>query len=122
MDETATERRRKRIVEHTVEGFTNASAAIMFGNTIESIIKDKIGKQKFYQYIGAPDTMLAITPEWIGPTILKTKFTALADDAMAEFICDQLNRIVKIHNDAHRASIKVTGKLIRGKPQPQYIG
>ena len=118
--ESATERHRKRIVEHRVEGFSDAQSAIVFGNTIEQIIKDKIGKQKFSQCIGTHDTSLAITPAWIGDTVLKTTFLELADDAMAEFICNQFNKTVKIHNDAHKASIRAT-KVVRDKPQPQYL-
>ena len=120
--ESATNRHRKRIVEHTIDGFTNATAAIVFGNTVEQLVKDKIGAQKFRQSIGAPDISLAITPEWIGPTVLKTTFLELKDDAMAEFICAQFNQTLKTHNDVHRASIKVTSKVVRGQPQPQFIG
>ena len=119
--ESATERHRKRIVEHTVDGFSNAQSAIIFGNTIEQIIKDKIGAQKFNQQIGAPDTKLAITPEWKQETVLRATFLELADDAMAEFICHQFEKTLKIHNEVHRASLKTT-KLVRGKPQPQFIG
>jgi hypothetical protein len=120
--ESAANRRRKRIVEHTIDGFTNASTAIIFGNTVERLVKDKIGAQKFRQYIGAPDISLAITPEWIGPTVLKTTFLELEDDEVANFICDQFSRTLKTHNDVHRASIKITSKIVRGKPQPQFIG
>ena len=120
MTETSTERHRKRIVEHRVEGFTNAQSAIIFGNTIERIIKDKIGAQKFRQYIGSPDTKLAITPEWKQDTVLKTTFLELNDDAMAEFICHQFNKTLQTHNEVHKASLKATN-VVRGKPQPQYV-
>ena len=120
--ETDTERRRKRIVEHWVEGFSSAESAVIFGNTIERIIKDKIGAQKFRKYISTPETPLTITSRWVGDTNLKTVFLALADDAMAEFICNEFANMLKIHNDVHKASIKITRKVVRGKPQPQYLG
>ena len=120
MTESATERHRKRIVEHTVDGFSNAQSAIIFGNTIEQIIKDKIGEQKFRQFIAAPDTSLAITPDWVGDTVLKTTFLELADDAMAEFICHQVEKTLKTYNEVHKSSLKAA-KTVRGKPQPQFI-
>ena len=119
--ESAADRHRKRIVEHTIDGFTNAPAAVIFGNTAAAVISDKIGPCKFRQCIGSPDTHLAITSEWIGPTVLKTTFLELKDDGMAEFICDQMSQVAKHYNDAHKASIKITGRVVRGKPQPQYI-
>ena len=120
--ESAADRHRKRVVEHWIEGFTNAQTAITFGNTIEQIIKDKIGNDKFRQYIAAPDTILAITPEWVGPTVLKTTFMELKDHNMAEFICDEVKRAAQFYNEAHKASISITDSVVRGKPQPQYIG
>ena len=120
--ESVADRHRKRIVEHTISGFTNASAAIMFGNTVERIVNDKAGHHKFRQSIGAPDTLLAITPEWNGPTVLKTTFLELPDDGVAEFICYQVSLAMKNHNDVHKASVTITSKVVRGKPQPQYLG
>ena len=122
MVESASDRKRKRIVEHTIEGFTNAQSAIVFGNTVERLVTDKIGKQKFRQSIGAPDIKMAITDRWTGPTVLKTNFLELQGDDMANFICHQISKSLKIHNDVHRASLNVVSKVIRGKPQPQYIG
>lgn len=119
--ESKADRLRKRIVEHTLTGFTNARAAIVFGNTVEMIVTDKIGQRKFRQYIGAPDVNLAITPDWIGPTVLKTIFLELNDNDMAEFICNEISQAAKHHNDVHRASVTITNKIIRGKPQPQHL-
>lgn len=120
--ESAADRHRKRIVEHTISGFTNASAAIIFGNTVERVINDKAGHHKFRQCIGAPDALLAITPEWTGPTVLKITFLELPDDGIAEFICDQVSLVTKNHNDVHKTLVSITSKVIRGKPQPQYLG
>ena len=122
MVESAADRHRKRIVEHTIEGFTNAQTAIIFGNTVEKLVTEKIGAQKYRQYIGSKDTSLAITPEWTEETVLKANFLELKDDDMAQFICDQFSKSMKIHNDVHRAHLKVVNKVIRGKPQPQFIG
>jgi hypothetical protein len=120
--ESAADRHRKRIVEHTIKGFTNAQAAITFGNTVERVILDKIGDQKYRQYIGAPDTKLAITPEWLGPTVLKNTFLELKDDGMATFIREQTKLVTESYNEAHKASISIVSSVVRGKPQPQYIG
>ena len=122
MGESSTECRRKRIVEHVIEGFTNAQSAIIFGNTVDRLVKDKIGKQKYRQQIGALDVKIAITDKWTGPTVLKTSFLALDGDEMAQFICAQFSKSLKIHNDVHRASLRIVDKVIRIKPQPQYIG
>lgn len=120
--EATTDRRRKRIVEHTISGFNSGENAIIFGNTMEQVVADKLGNQKFRQYIARPKSILAITPEWVGPTILKTTFLELKDDAMAQFICAQAKETLKIYNDVHKAKLKITKEVVRGKPQPQYIG
>jgi len=120
MVESATDRRRKRIVQHTVDGFTNAQAAIIFGNTVNKLVNEKIGACKFRQHIGARGTGLAITEGWTGPTVLKTTFLELDDDK-AHFICDQFNQVLKIYNDVHRAHLSIADKVIRGKPQPQFV-
>lgn len=119
--ESAADRKRKRIVEHTVAGFTNAPSAVIFGNTVDRIVTDKIGKRKFRQYIGTPDTTLAITSQWNGPTVLKMSFLELPDDGMAAFICDEISRTTKHYNDVHKTSLHIASKVVRGKPQPQYI-
>ena len=120
--ESAYDRLRKRIVEHTITGFSNAKEAVVFGNTVERIVIDKVGYQKFRQQIGAPGTSLAITPEWISDTVLKTTFLELPDNNIAQFICDAMKRAMKTHNEVHRASLRVANEVIRDKPQPQFIG
>jgi hypothetical protein len=120
--ESAADRRRKRIVEHTIKGFTNAQAAITFGNTVERVILDKIGDQKYRQYIGSPDTKLAITPKWLGKTVLKNTFLDLEDDVMASYVCYQMKQVQESYNEVHKTSISIVSSVVRGKPQPQYIG
>jgi hypothetical protein len=120
--ESSADRRRKRIVEHTISTFSNADSAIIFGNTVEQIIKDKVGPVKFRQYIGAPDTSLAITREWTSDTVLKVNFLEVKDQEVAAFICDEIKKTVQSYNDVHKSSISITKSVVRGKPQPQYIG
>ena len=120
MVESATIRKRKRVVDHTLTGFKSANEAIIFGNTVEMIINDKIGSQKFRQQIGSPDTKLAITNEYNGETVLKTKFLEIKNQNTAKAICEQLKEAVKAHNEVHHASVKAE-EIIRGKPQPQYV-
>lgn len=122
MIESAADRRRKRVVEHTISGFDDANEAIIFGNTVEKIVKDNIGKQKFCQFIGAPDTLMAITPEWTGPTVLKTTFLELKGNDTAQYICEKMKLAVKVHNESNRKSAKILKEIIREKPQPQFIG
>jgi hypothetical protein len=119
--ESSADRRRKRIVEHTIDGFTNAQTAIIFGNTVERLVNEKIGVQKFRQYIGSKDTSLAITDTWVGETVLKTTFLEL-DEPKAFFVRDQMGKTLKTHNDVHKAHLRAVKSLTRGKPQPQFIG
>lgn len=121
--ESAYDRRRKRIVEHRITGFSSAQEAITFGNTVESLVEGKLGKVKFRQGIGAPDNpAIAITEAWTGPTALKTTFLEFTSDEAAQFICAQMQRALKEHNRAHSASARIANELIRDKPQPQTIG
>lgn len=120
--ESVANRRRKRIVEHVISGFTSANQAIIFGNTIERIIIDRIGRQKFRQSIGAPDTLIAITSDWQGPTILKTTFLELEGDEMAQYICKAMKNTINAHNKTYRASVRILKEETRMKPQPQTIG
>ena len=122
MTESAADRRRQRMVRHTVEGFDSADNALIFGNTIEKIINDKIGKHKFRRWIDSPETTIAITKNWNGLTTLHTSFMGLIGDEAAQFVCEQMSKTVQIHNNVHRAAIKITDHLVRVKPQPQYIG
>ena len=62
--ETASIRKRKCIVEHIISGFQTAKQAIDFADTIESVVAVRTGRQKFRQFVGSPDTRLAITPQW----------------------------------------------------------
>lgn len=121
--ESAYNRRRKRIVEHRITGFESAQQAIIFGNTVESLVQERLGKVKFRQGIGSPDNpSIAITEGWVGPTALKTTFLEFTGDEAAQFICAQMQRALKEHNEAHSASARIANELIRDKPQPQTIG
>lgn len=120
--ESAYDRRRKCIVEHTLAGFTSATQAIIFGNTVEHIVKDQAGAQKFRQYVAAPDTLIAITVDWQGPTILKTTFLELKDEAIAQYICTAMKKAINAHNLTYRARVRVLKEETRMKPQPQTIG
>jgi hypothetical protein len=118
--ESSADRRRKRIVEHTIDGFINAQTAIIFGNTVERLVNEKIGVQKFRQYIGSKDTSLAITDTWVGEVVLKTTFLEINGED-STFILNQVSKTLKTHNDLHRANIRIVKALTRDKPQPQFI-
>lgn len=122
MVESAYERLRKRIVEATVSGFTSARDAITFGNTVEKLVADKAGIQKYRQQIGAPDTILAITPEWEGATVLKMTFLELRGTELAQHILKIIRKTATVHNEVHRGRVRIDREIIREKPQPQTIG
>lgn len=120
--ESASERKRKRIVEHVLGPFDNAWEAIRFGNTVESLVDERLKKTKFRQSIGAVDTSLAITKDYMGDTMLKTVFLEIQETEGAKYICDQLRYTVKIHNESYAGRVVVTSETILDKPQPQFIG
>ena len=120
--ESASNRKRKRIVEHVISGFRTAPSAVTFGNTVEAIVADKIGQQKFRQYVGRPRSPLAITQDYLGDTVLKTTFLELESNDMAQFICSTMRHVAESHNEVHKASIHIDNETIRGKPQPQFLG
>jgi len=120
--ETANTRKRKRIIEHTLGPFDNAFEAIRFGNTIESLVNEKLGTTKFRQSIGALNTPLAITKDYIGDTMLKTVFLEVQGNDAARFVCEQLRYTAQVHNDCYSGRVMVHDELIRAKPLPQTIG
>ena len=117
--ESAYDRVRKVIVETTVAGFTTADEAVRFGNTVQTAVEEKT-PVKFCQFIGSPETAVAITRWWQGETCLKMTFMEFSGNDTAAFICDTVKRMIKAHNFVHRASISLSGEVVRGKPQPQF--
>lgn len=119
MTESAYQRRRKVIVEHIIAGFDNAHEAVVFGNTIEYSVTEKTGQLKFRSYLGSPDSIIAITGEYLGKTTLKTEFLDVGDQA--PFINERIKSLVDAHNTHNRADVKIQKQITRGKPQPQSI-
>ena len=121
--ETASERKRKRIVEHIISGFRSAREAIIFGNTVEGIVEEAIGPRKFRHQIGAPGSNIAITEDWVGPTVLKTMFLELDHQNMAVFIVECIQKTTKAHTEVHpQSALRIEHETVREKPQPQFIG
>ena len=121
--ETVEERRRKRIVEHIIGNFRTAKEAIVFGNTVDAVIRDKTNLEiKFRQFVGSPDTSLAITEDYTGETVLKTHFLEIPDQNTAMFICEELKGALSAHNQVNGADVKVMNEVVREKPQPQRLG
>lgn len=116
--ESASERRRKHIVEHYISGFNTAEQAVIFGNTLEMAVAEKDKKYKFKQYVGAG--IVAVTPEYTGETTLKTEFLEVYL-GLAQFIIEHTERMVTAHNEIHGADLKSTRVLIREKPQAQSV-
>jgi hypothetical protein len=121
MSETVSTRRRKRIVEHIVYGFKSAHDAIQFGNTIDMLVTDAIGRQKFDQQIAAPGTSMAITMHWVGPTVLKTIYLNLESQEMSVFITGLMKSTIGRYNKEYNAELKIAKELVREKPQEQRI-
>lgn len=115
MSETLDTRRRKRIVEHVVSGFNSGQHAADFGRAVNKMVTKKVGKQKFQTSIAAPNTKMAITERWVGPTILKTIFLDLKDQQVAIFITEGMRRTIRENN------LKLEQEIVREKPQPQSI-
>lgn len=117
--ESACDRARKVIVEVTLAGFQTADEAIVFGNTVETAVRERT-EVKFRQYIGSPDTKMAITKWWQGETSLRMTFMEFTGNDTAGFICDTVKRMINAHNSVHEASVSLSSEAIRGKPQPQF--
>jgi hypothetical protein len=122
--ETLDTRRRKRIVEFIIAGFNNASEAIRFGNTVEQLVNEKVYDKfdlKMQQQIATPNSKIAITRQWLGPTTLKLIFLDVPHQTAAWFIVEQTRKTVSTHNEVHEASAEITHELVREKPQPQSL-
>lgn len=121
--ESVADRRRKRIVEHVIMYFDDAQAAVIFGNTLSSIVNKEFDSPvKYAANIGAGDTVMSITEHYSGPTALMTMFLEVSGDAQAQHICKVVRRVVESHNQVHGDDIKVASEVIREKPQPQTVG
>lgn len=117
--ETATERKRKRIVEYEISGFPIAQKAVIFGNTVEALVKRDIKPVKFRQYIKG-ETNLAITENYPGETTLKLTFLELEQDT-AHAIMDKVKNTVRLHEETHGDNLTIDEEILRGKPLPQSI-
>lgn len=115
MSETLDTRRRKRIVEHIISGFNSGQQAADFGRAINKMVTKRVGKQKFHASISAPNTKIAITEKWHGPTILRTIFLDLKDQQVAIFITEGMRRTIRENN------LKLEQEIVREKPQEQFI-
>lgn len=116
MNETLDTRRRKRIVEHVISGFNSAQQAADFGRAIKKMVdKQNIGYYKYQTSIAAPETKIAITERWRGPTVLKTIFLDLKDQHVAIFITEGMRRTIRENN------LKLEKETVSEKPQPQFI-
>lgn len=122
--ESASIRKDKRIVEHVITGFPTAKEALTFGNTVNEAVKLEIPKFiKFKQFIGSPDTKLAITKDWSERTVLKTSFLEIPDQNTSVFICDIIKKILSSYKEVHPTSaLNIVNEIVREKPQPQFIG
>lgn len=120
--ESAVDRRRKRIVEHVIDGFNDAQEAIRFGNTMEKVVEELPITFKFRQGIGSRETNLHITEGWTGKTALKTSFLEILGDEAAKAVANKVQLVVDTHNTVHHANVKILSEVIREKPQPQFIG
>ena len=114
-------RRKKRIVEYIISGFKTANKAIIFGNTIESMVTEATGKQKYQQQIAAENTKLAITKDWKDTTTLKAIFLDLNSQHISVFVTEAVRRAVRSHNELYSNKIEIEQEIVRIKPQPQFI-
>ena len=119
--ETAAERKRKRIVEHVVAGFPTAEAATSFGTTFCEILKDSLKQMKFKMSIGAQDSSLAITPDYPGPTLLKTVVLELNGNEAAATVCEVLLKLVQTYQQLYNIQLVVQTETVREKPLPQTL-
>ena len=120
--ESSADRLRKRVVELCVSGFHDANSAIRFGNTVESLVAEKISTFKYRQYIGSAETSIAITDQYTGDTVLKMNFLEVPGNEASLFIVSKTEEVIANHNDAHDENCALIDQVIRGKPQPQFIG
>ncbi len=114
-------RRKKRIVEYIISGFKTADKAVVFGNTIDSMVAEATGKQKYQHSIASPKTMLAITKNWTEDTVLKAIFLELKSQHVSVFVTEAVRRAVKNHNEIYPDKIKIEQEIVRIKPQAQFI-
>lgn len=121
--ESVADRRRKRIVELILMYFDSAADAIRFGNTMHTLVEDRLGMPvKYRANVGAGDTSLAITQDYVGPVALKAIFLELPGDQAAQAICQTARHVLDTHNEVHNAQVVVADQVIREKPQPQVLG
>jgi len=121
--ESASARREKRMVEQMIGGFRNAREAIVFGNTIESVVQDKVKELiKFRQHIAAPDSIIAVTNDWDGETILRVTFADISNQNTAMFILEMINKAKVTHEEINKCALNIINEVVRDKPQPQTIG
>jgi len=113
--ESAYDRLRKRIVEHVLGDFRCATDAIAFGNGLVREVEQKLGPVKFKQSIGSPDSRLAITAAYDGPTVLKTCFLEVDHDKSL-YIMDVMSRKL-----GESEGLRLYKGETRGKPQPQRL-
>ena len=115
--ETLDTRKRKRIVEATVSGFPSASHAKAFGQMIKRGVEARILNKELSvrASIAAPDTIIAVTDKWVGPTVLKLTVVDIPHQNTAIFIRDY------IRQSSQGNKLKIDHESIREKPQPQTI-
>lgn len=115
--ESVDTRKRKRIVEHIISGFNSAKDAKTFGSLVYGAINEKAKKGVLYnQWVAAPDSVIAITEDWTGPTILKTNYRDIPDQNTAWHITETMRRFLREYN-----KLKLESEIVREKPQPQFI-
>lgn len=121
--ETLDTRLRKRIVEFVISGFTDAKQAVRFGNTLELGVGEKIHSDelKLQLLVASPGTTIAITKEWLGPTVLKLNFLDVPDQNTAWFIVEKTRSLIRTHNEVRQGAIKIENEVVREKPQPQSL-
>lgn len=113
--DTLDTRRRKRIVEHIISGFNSGEEAMNFAKAVDEMITRRIGQQNGQFFLAAPNTTLAITDKWVGPTILKSNYLDLADQHVAIFVTEGMRRTIRENG------YTMEKEVVREKPQPQRI-
>lgn len=121
--ESASARKKKRIVQQEIGGFRTAKEAIVFGNTVNSVMQDKVKSGfKYKQYIAAPKSKIAITEDYDGETILRMSVLEIADQNTAMFVVETIKAAISMHTEVHKCVLNIINEVIREKPQPQRIG
>ena len=120
--ETATERKRKRIVEVEIDGFRTAKDALTFATTVKQVVDDTVGVFKFRSGIGKRGTQLAITPEYVGETSLKVTFLELPGNEAANAVLLKIKDVVKNYRAVRNVALRIAKDVVRDKPLPQTIG